>query len=177
MEGTTLDLEILERMLEALGSRNDSELARFLGVSPQAISKSRSAGKIPAPWPLKFAKSAEISLDWLCFGRGMMRNRERSEGEISTIASAESTEACPRCAHLEQRLEATSDKLVETLQANVALVTELGQQKLENVKLVQQLDTARQMCREYAAALKKIGAADPIFDEPQIIPPSNQLGR
>lgn len=65
--------------------------------------------------------------------------------------------SCARCAKLEKRLEMAeeerrqaSDNLVEALQANVALVTELGEQKVENIKLSQQVEAARQRLAEHS---------------------------
>lgn len=64
---------VLSRMKEGVGARSDSELARLLGVTAQAVSKAKNTGKVPAAWVRDAAQRFELSTDWLFFARGIMR--------------------------------------------------------------------------------------------------------
>ncbi|MEA5113228.1 MAG: helix-turn-helix domain-containing protein [Geobacteraceae bacterium] len=64
--------EIIDRMKMAVDMKNDSELARFLQITPQAIYKFRKSGKLPAELIIDFAQAAELSIDWLISGKGIM---------------------------------------------------------------------------------------------------------
>ncbi|MBI5969711.1 MAG: helix-turn-helix domain-containing protein [Deltaproteobacteria bacterium] len=61
---------VFERMLEAGKFRNATQVARFLGVSPQAISNYRKRGELPASMVIKFAIRRGVSVDWLLTGKG-----------------------------------------------------------------------------------------------------------
>lgn len=63
---------IIERMKLALDMKSDSELARMLEITPQAIYKFRKQGRLPADLVVNFAFDAELSLDWLITGHGTM---------------------------------------------------------------------------------------------------------
>lgn len=69
MEDTT-SAEVLDRMIAASGVDNDSDLARYLGKTPQAVSKARNSGKIPVAWVPKIAAQFNISTDYLFWGKG-----------------------------------------------------------------------------------------------------------
>ena len=64
---------IKERMLEAAGFKNESELARSLKVTPQALSNYKKRGDMPSGLILKFASMRDLSLDWLVKGEGTPR--------------------------------------------------------------------------------------------------------
>jgi len=61
---------VFERMLEAGKFRNATQVAKFLGVSPQAISNYRKRGELPASMIIKFATLCGTSVDWLLTGKG-----------------------------------------------------------------------------------------------------------
>lgn len=58
-------LGIRNRMLEAGNCKNDSALARALGVKPQALSNYKKRGKMPTNLIFRFAERFDVSLDWL----------------------------------------------------------------------------------------------------------------
>lgn len=64
---------ILGRLLTASSSKNDSELARALGIKPQSVSGARKRGEVPPAWIQSYAEKTGICSDWLFFGRGPMR--------------------------------------------------------------------------------------------------------
>lgn len=68
MEDTTTT-EALDRMREASGAKSDSELARFLGKTPQAVSKARKDNKVPISWVPRIAAQFNVSTDWLFWGK------------------------------------------------------------------------------------------------------------
>ena len=62
--------EILERMLGAGKLVNSSQLARVLGITPQALSNYKKRGDIPTSLLFKFAAIYDVSVDWLVSGSG-----------------------------------------------------------------------------------------------------------
>lgn len=62
--------KIFDRMLKAGRLKNGSQLARALGVSPQAVSNYKKRGELPASLIFKFAETYSVSIDWLLSGTG-----------------------------------------------------------------------------------------------------------
>ncbi len=81
--------ELLERMLRAGKLKNYSELARTVGLSPQAISNYRKKDEIPPRLVFKFAETYNISIDWLLTGIGDMYSGMNSSERVCTIALVE----------------------------------------------------------------------------------------
>lgn len=69
----------MDRLFQATEAKNDSELSRFLGISPAAIYKAKQSGKIPPGWLAKVAERFQTSADWLLFGDGSMRRGAKEE--------------------------------------------------------------------------------------------------
>lgn len=180
-----------ERLYQSLGVSNDSELARALGITPPSVASARQKKQVPIGWIEKASALSNVTLDWLYYGRGPMRPGEEAKPpekktqiteEPRALASTKTT--CERCVRLEKELEEERRERRELVAEcrlavveNRKLMKENGELKLEELKLSHRLDTAERMCRDYAAALKKTEATDPVFDEPQIIPSNSLLGR
>ena len=64
--------ETIDRMRWAGKLKNDSAIARALGVTPQAFSSYKKRGSIPSDLILKFASMIGLSVDWLITGDGEM---------------------------------------------------------------------------------------------------------
>ena len=62
--------DVIERMKRAASLKNDSKVARVLGVTPQAISNYKKRGTIPADLVMKFGEIYGLSVDWLISGEG-----------------------------------------------------------------------------------------------------------
>ncbi len=62
--------EVAERLKAAGGCKNDSALARELGVTPQALSNYKKRGEFPADLAIKAADRFIVSLDWALRGEG-----------------------------------------------------------------------------------------------------------
>lgn len=62
--------EVIERMRSAGRLKNDSRIARALGVTPQALSNYKKRGKIPADLVIKFSELFGLYVDWLLTGEG-----------------------------------------------------------------------------------------------------------
>ena len=62
--------EIIERMRWAGKLKNDSAVARSVGVTPQALSNYKKKGKMPTDLVLRFSNIFGLSLDWLISGDG-----------------------------------------------------------------------------------------------------------
>ena len=63
---------LVQRMMEAVGAKNDSALAQALGITPQALYGAKKKGAIPPAWVMNIAEKNAVSLDWLYFGTGNM---------------------------------------------------------------------------------------------------------
>lgn len=55
----------VERMIEVGKFKNNSALARALGITPQAISNYKKRGELPADLVIIFARGYGISVDYL----------------------------------------------------------------------------------------------------------------
>lgn len=72
--------EILQRLKRAARCPSDAALAAFLGITHQALSRARGAGKIPSSWIPLVAEKTRFSADWLFFGRGPMHPHSAPPG-------------------------------------------------------------------------------------------------
>lgn len=61
---------VAERMRSAGKLKNDSRLARALGITPQAISNYKKRGNLPADLLVRFSDLYGVSIDWLITGDG-----------------------------------------------------------------------------------------------------------
>lgn len=68
--------EIIDRLKAATQAASDSELARLIGVSQQAVSSARK-GKVPDSWARVALSRYGVSADWLYTGSGAMLYGER----------------------------------------------------------------------------------------------------
>ena len=87
-------LDIIEKMRWAGKLKNDSAVARVLGVTPQALSNYKKRGEMPTDLVLRFAKLFGLSVDWLIHGVGDMYRpgAEATEKGIKDyVFAAEST--------------------------------------------------------------------------------------
>ncbi len=92
--------DIVTRMKEAAKLKNDSAVARVLGVTPQALSNYKKRGRMPTNLVIKFASLYGFSVDWLLTGRGSVKaGRERTVGYVG--------EAVPYVKEAEEELERT----------------------------------------------------------------------
>lgn len=64
--------DVLDRLIPALGLKNDSELAKRLDTAPSTISSWRKRDSVPFAICATFAQERGWSLDWLMFGEGEM---------------------------------------------------------------------------------------------------------
>lgn len=64
--------DTLARLMKALDSRSDAELARALGISPQSVSSARRRGEVPPAWVQACAEKTGCNAHWLFFGQGPM---------------------------------------------------------------------------------------------------------
>ena len=85
-------LSIIERMRWSGKLKNDSAVARILGVTPQALSNYKKRGEMPTDLVLRFAGIYGLSVDWLITGEGDMFNaaiKSVEEGKGGGIAAEE----------------------------------------------------------------------------------------
>lgn len=86
---------IYERLLEASGTKTDSELARVLGISPQSVNGARERGSVPPAWVQSYAEISGVSSDWLFFGRGPMRPSDPAQTTYTTAKPDHKGQMCP----------------------------------------------------------------------------------
>jgi transcriptional regulator with XRE-family HTH domain len=77
-------------MLRVGGFRNGSEMAKTLGVTPQAISNYKKKGELSAGFVLRFAGLYNVSVDWLLTGIGnKFRPSSKKSSSVCSIAMVE----------------------------------------------------------------------------------------
>lgn len=82
--------QLLKRMLETGNLKSSSELAKKLGVTPQALSNCKRRGEMPAEWIFKFAAIYNTSIDRLLTGKDDVK--EKKSENICAIAMIETEE-------------------------------------------------------------------------------------
>lgn len=80
--------DVLERMKKSASLKNDSHLARLLGVTPQALSNYKKRSKVPSDLLIKFADMQGLSVDWLLSGEGASSRGGSADG-VSSVAAEE----------------------------------------------------------------------------------------
>jgi len=81
--------DIIERMKESGKLKNDSAVARVLGVTPQALSNYKKRGRMPTNLIIRFASIYAISVDWLLTGKGGMHG-STADGNRFAMAGEDS---------------------------------------------------------------------------------------
>ena len=76
--------KMLERLFQATGAQNDSELAETLGLTSQAVYDARKRNKVPDAWFRLIAEKYDVSADWLLFGSGQMRRDDESQQSLQS---------------------------------------------------------------------------------------------
>lgn len=66
---------VFSRIMEAVGSKKDVDLANALGISPQSVYGVKNRQKIPDGWYAIIADKFDVSMDWLRTGDGEMKRR------------------------------------------------------------------------------------------------------
>jgi hypothetical protein len=82
--------DVIERMRWAGKLKNDSAVARVVGVTPQALSSCKKRGEMPSDLVLKFSSIFSLSLDWLLTGEGAMHKGQKDGAHVGR-----GTEALP----------------------------------------------------------------------------------
>ena len=85
--------EIFARMLDAGDIKNSSQMAKALGISPQAISNYRKKGLLPAGIVMEFAAKFGISVDWLLTGDKETFHKPNASGKAARPSAITMTEA------------------------------------------------------------------------------------
>lgn len=67
-----------KRIQEKTDLKKQTDLASFLEISDNNITKAKKRGKFPKGWAIKIAKAFDLSTDWLLFGEGSV-NRTHNE--------------------------------------------------------------------------------------------------
>ena len=149
----------LERLKRALSVESDTAFSQILDISQGSVSGAKKRKQIPYAWFVQVAEKSNVSLDWLFFGTGAMRQGEAESHVNEALVAAQPIrlETCSRCQKLENELaierESSRKKdelLVEWLKKVEEKIEESGQLRLENLKLQMRLDTAATLLDESA---------------------------
>ena len=81
---------VFSRIMEAVGSKKDVDLANALGISPQSVYGVKNRQKIPDGWYAIIADKFDVSMDWLRTGEGEMR---RGAAPAATERTAQQADA------------------------------------------------------------------------------------
>ncbi len=92
-------LDTIERMRWAGKLKNDSAVARVLGVTPQALSNYKKRGEMPTDLVLRFADIHSLSVDWLISGKGEMYRFGGAPGDGYVMAAEEAVAYGRETAH------------------------------------------------------------------------------
>jgi len=71
---------IIHRMREVIGAKNDGLVGEYVGASKQAVYNWKNRGSIPIEYCVKFCIKSGKSLDWLIFGEAAQGFSERAAG-------------------------------------------------------------------------------------------------
>lgn len=162
--------ERLNRIMRALDVNNDSELARKLGIKPPSVASARKRLQIPTGWIENVSVLANVSTDWLFFGRGPMHPGEEQpiialQREHTQPSETTSTQ-CARCEKLEGKLERVEAKLERVEGQRDELADENRRLLKENGLLREENATLRERQRKEQASP---------FDERRHIPSSDDV--
>lgn len=78
----------VERMKSAAGLRSDTDLAKALDITPQAISNFKNKGEVPSDLVIQFAVKYKVSVDWLLTGEGEIKRGEKAERPLTAAEPA-----------------------------------------------------------------------------------------
>lgn len=87
--------DVIERMRWAGKLKNDSAVARAVGVTPQALSSCKKRGEMPSDLVLKFSNIFSLSLDWLLTGEGAVHKGPKEKGGAHGVRAMEAPRAEP----------------------------------------------------------------------------------
>lgn len=76
----------LHRLIKATGSKNASEMASALGLSPQSVYSAKTKGKIPPAWIFAAAERFNVSADWIYFGHAMPKDAAHLPSQLAFCA-------------------------------------------------------------------------------------------
>ena len=89
-KGTSIDTDaetandtiegIIRRAKVATGSKTNEDLANYLGISRNSVSKAKARGKIPDRWITEISRRANVKVLWLLSGSGKFVIEEKHEG-------------------------------------------------------------------------------------------------
>ena len=150
--------EIYNRLLEASGTKNDSELSRVLNLTPQSINGARKRGEVPPAWIKSYAETSGVNSDWLFFGRGPMRQDSPHEARQAS-AQADLEALKERVVMLEQQL-AAKDEALAAKQETLDAYKELLRVERENRVLPEKMGLSATDAPDYAASAPSISHAN-----------------
>ncbi|GEM_PF-2462934 len=118
---------ILHNLTEFLNAKSDADIARGLGVTPQALYGFKKKGKFPHELLVNFSFKHKLSLDWLFTGKGP---KYSTAGELHAAVAEEATYSKDPFQDSLERLQKTID-LIKSTAAELKL--EIQPQKMSHI--------------------------------------------
>ena len=76
--------DVIERLMDATKTRNESALAAAIGITHQAVYNAKKKGNIPTSWVYEVAKKFSVSADWLFFGNQQSIAAQSLQNDVPT---------------------------------------------------------------------------------------------
>lgn len=73
--------QIINRMLEVVGTTNQSAMMRTIGGSPEKLAMWKRRNRVPDPQINLFCRTHNVRKEWLVHGLGEMRNESQTVNE------------------------------------------------------------------------------------------------
>ncbi|MDR2056110.1 MAG: helix-turn-helix domain-containing protein [Desulfovibrio sp.] len=119
--------DTITRLSVAAGAKNEADLAREIGVFPQAVTSARKRNRVPASWFAKIAEKSGTRLEWLMYGKGPMREQP--------VPERPGRSSCENCLNLYKQLVEAQNREIALLKDVASLKTENAELKAENLRL------------------------------------------
>ena len=135
-----------KRLLEAAGVKNESALARVLGIKPPSVFRAKKREMIPAAWIDKICLSYKISADWLLFGIGNKALGEEKSVKVASKLDPNDLELEAKVAELEKKFTELQEETArayklatELMKPDTGILQKPKPQKVENVPATQKI--------------------------------------
>lgn len=127
-------MDISNRIREIRADKTREQFSQVTGIHPQTLYKyENKTGKVSLEAVEIICKKFNICYEWLVTGTGPMRRDDElqpatalNQPPQAPPEAAEQYPACPRCAKLEKRLEASEEERREITQENRKLWQEIA---------------------------------------------------
>lgn len=108
--------EILNRVKKILSTDIDSDVAKSIGISVNALSNRKRSGSVPYSEFVQLAKNKNVNLDWLIHGSGPIYKEKNSKSEKQTQSGTDNVQAAGGA--IQGKITDLITKTIEILESN-----------------------------------------------------------